>query len=64
MGTYIKATLAKDLIMRRSSAAIIGKPRDRQSDSYIPEKITFTKEMARSKRFVPGVGSYKPNYEF
>lgn len=29
MGTYAKAAIAKDLIMRRSSAAMIGKPRDR-----------------------------------
>ena len=64
MGTYAKAAIAKDLIMRRSSAAMIGKPRDRQTDILIPEKITFTKEVTRSKRFVPGVGSYKPNYEF
>jgi len=64
MGTYKNAVVAQDNLMRKSSCAIIGKPRERGVEMINPEKVTFTGEAARSKKFVPGVGSYVPNYEF
>ena len=43
---------------------MIGKPRERGVEHVVPENVTFTKKSARLKKFVPGVGSYQPNYEF
>jgi hypothetical protein len=59
MGTYINSAIGKDKLMRKSMAAVFGL-RDRNEN---PEKVTMTLEVTRNKRFLPGVGSYKPNYE-
>ena len=38
----------------------MGKPKGAEQS----ERVTFTKVMTRSKRFMPGVGSYQPNFDF
>lgn len=63
VGTYKGVSIAKDNLMRKVSVAIIGKPKERGFEAVNPEKVTFTHESARLKKFVPGVGSYNPNFE-
>jgi len=47
--------------MRKSTIAFIGKNKDLGFKN--PKKITFTNEISSAKKFVPGVGKYKPNFK-
>jgi hypothetical protein len=46
-------------MMRKSVIVSLGKPKGQKNS----ERIFFTKKMTNMKKFLPGVGSYKPNYD-
>jgi len=50
---------SKDKMMKRPIIVVLGKPKGQKNS----ERIFFTKKMTNLKKFVPGVGSYKPNYD-
>ena len=57
VGTY-DAAKSKDKIQSNGSVVYIGRPKGQQNSA----RVSFTKQMTSLKKFVPGVGSYKPNY--
>ena len=58
VGTYDAAN-SKDKTLINRGVVYIGRPKGQQNTA----RVSFTKQMTNLKKFVPGVGSYKPSYQ-
>jgi len=58
VGSYAAAE-SKDKILNNGAVVYIGRPKGQQNSA----RVSFTKQMTNLKKFVPGVGSYKPSYQ-
>lgn len=52
-----------DKIGKKTVGHFFSKPGGESKDGPKSEKVTFTTEYIRMKKFVPGAGSYKPKYD-
>ena len=59
VGTYRNVDANRKSLEKKNLVAVFGRPNN--GDRHT-EKPTFTKSMAQMKKFMPGVGSYTPNY--
>ena len=54
---------AKNYCLRSSFVHRFAAPKDAEGADKV-EKETFTTQATRAKKYVPGVGSYKPKYDY